>query len=67
MFIFFGMSLIVFRLFVISSPVLPSPRDKPTTKVPLIYFNDAEIPSIFGSSEKNIFSEFFPNFLEHNW
>ena len=46
-------------MLVISSPVLPSPRDRPRTKVPSIYFNEAEIPSIFGSAEKNIFAEFF--------
>ena len=42
-----------------SSPILPSPRDKPRTKTPSIYFSDAEIPSIFGSAEKIIFSVFF--------
>jgi len=44
---------------VISSPVLPSPRDNPRTKIPSTYFNDAEIPSIFGSAEKTILSELF--------
>ena len=53
------MSLIVLRLLVISSPVFPSPRDNPKTKVPCIYFIDAEIPSILGSKEKSIFLEFF--------
>ena len=53
------MSSIVLRLFVISCPVFPSPRDKPRTNIPSIYFNDAEIPSIFGSVEKDIFSELF--------
>ena len=57
--IFFGISLIVLRLFVISSPILPSPRDKPSVKIPSMYFSDAEIPSIFGSAEKTIFSESF--------
>ena len=58
MLIFFGMSLIVLRLLVISSPVFPSPRDRPRANIPSIYFNDAEIPSIFGSAEKSIFSEY---------
>jgi len=44
---------------VISSPVLPSPRDSPRTKTPSTYFIDAEIPSIFGSAEKTISPEFF--------
>ena len=62
MLIFFGISLIVLRLFVISSPVFPSPRDKPNVKIPSIYFSDAEIPSIFGSAEKIIFSEFLKEY-----
>ena len=53
------MSLIVLRLLVISSPVLPSPRDKPSVKIPSMYFRDAEIPSILGSAEKTTFSESF--------
>ena len=48
---FFGILLIVLRLLVISSPIFPSPRDKPETKTPSIYFRDAVIPSIFGLPE----------------
>ena len=40
----------------ISSPILPSPRDNPKTNIPSIYFIDAEIPSIFGSEENIIFT-----------
>ena len=56
---FLGISLIVLRLLVISSPILPSPRERPSVNIPSIYFNEAEIPSIFGSDEKTIFSESF--------
>ena len=59
MLIFFGLFLIVLRLLVISSPIFPSPRDKPTVKIPSIYLIDADIPSIFGSAESTNFSEFF--------
>ena len=45
-----GISLIVFKFKVISSPSLPSPRESPLTNFPLIYVSDAEIPSILGSA-----------------
>ena len=48
--IFFGISLIVFKLPVMSSPSLPSPLDKPLIRVPFLYVNEAEIPSILGSA-----------------
>ena len=34
--IFFGISLIVFKLSVITSPVVPSPLDVPKTKTPFL-------------------------------
>jgi len=45
----FGISLIVTKLAVISSPSFPSPLDKPIVNFPFLYINDADIPSIFGS------------------
>ena len=36
----------VFKLSVISSPSLPSPLERPLTKFPFLYVNEAEIPSI---------------------
>ena len=40
----------VFKLLVISSPSLPSPLERPFTKFPFLYINEAEMPSIFGSA-----------------
>ena len=58
-FIFLGISAIVLRFSVITSPSLPSPLDKPKTKFPSLYVRDADIPSIFGSTEySNNFLEF---------
>jgi hypothetical protein len=48
--IFFGISLMVARLAVISSPSFPSPLDSPILNSPFLYINDAEMPSIFGSA-----------------
>ena len=45
-----GISLIVFKLSVISSPSFPSPLDNPVINLPFLYTRDAEIPSIFGSA-----------------
>ena len=47
--IFFGMSLIVFKFSVISSPSLPLPLERPLMKIPFLYFNEADIPSFLGS------------------
>ena len=44
-----GISFIVLKLSVISSPTVPSPRVAPTTNEPFSYLNDADTPSIFGS------------------
>ena len=49
-FIFFGISLIVFKFSVISSPLCPSPLDTPAIKIPFLYVNDADMPSILGST-----------------
>ena len=49
-FIVLGISFIVFKFKVISSPSLPSPLDNPVTNLPFSYIKDAEIPSIFGST-----------------
>ena len=48
--IILGISFIVSRLEVISSPSLPSPLDKPLINLPFLYVNEAEIPSILGSA-----------------
>ena len=48
--IFFGISFIVERLTVISSPSFPSPLDSPVLNSPFLYINEADIPSIFGSA-----------------
>ena len=45
-----GISLIVFKFSVISSPSFPSPLDKPVTNLPSLYNKDADIPSILGSA-----------------
>ena len=45
-----GISLIVSKFLVISSPSFPLPLDRPFTNLPFLYVNDAEIPSIFGSA-----------------
>ena len=48
--IFFGISFIVARLAVISSPSFPSPLDNPILNSPFLYINEADMPSIFGSA-----------------
>ena len=48
--IIIGISLIVLRFSVITSPILPSPLDTPTFSFLSIYVKDADIPSIFGST-----------------
>ena len=45
-----GMSDIVFKFKVISSPSSPFPLDKPLTNLPNLYVREADIPSIFGSA-----------------
>ena len=71
-FIVFGISLIVLRFSVISSPSMPSPLERPVAKIPFLYVKEAEIPSIFGSVlySTSVFSFklkklsiFFQNFL----
>ena len=59
MFIKFGISLIVFKFFVISSPSLPSPLDRPCINLPFRKVNEAEIPSILGSALYSILSVSF--------
>ena len=48
--IFFGISFIVTKFEVISSPSLPSPLDNPNLSLPFKYVNEADIPSILGSA-----------------
>ena len=48
--IFCGISDIVNRFAVISSPSFPSPLDNPFSNLPFLYVKDAEIPSILGSA-----------------
>ena len=43
------MFLIVFTLWVISSPVTPSPLVAPRTNLPFLYSNETDKPSIFNS------------------
>ena len=50
LFIFFGILFTVLRFSVIISPSIPFPRDTPKAKELFLYVNDAEIPSIFGST-----------------
>ena len=45
-----GISVIVLKFFVISSPKAPSPRVAPSCNFPFSYLRDAERPSIFGSA-----------------
>ena len=45
----FGISSIVDKFAVMSSPSLPSPLDSPVTSFPFLYVKEAEIPSILGS------------------
>ena len=45
-----GISFIVLRFSVITSPIFPSPLDTPKTSLFFLYVKDAEIPSIFGST-----------------
>ena len=57
--ILLGISLIVARLSVISSPSLPSPLDSPLLNLPSTYVREAEIPSILGSALYCILKFFF--------
>ena len=45
-----GISFIVFKFSVMSSPSFPSPLDRPVVNLPFLKIKDAEIPSILGSA-----------------
>ena len=46
---FRGIDFIVFKLLVISSPILPSPLVEPCTKIPFSYLSEIARPSILSS------------------
>ena len=49
-FTIFGISLIVFKFSVINSPTFPSPLETPYKSFLFLKVNEAEIPSILGST-----------------
>ena len=57
-----GIALIVLTLWVISSPLKPSPLVKALSSIPFLYIRETPKPSIFGSATKST-SDSFSHFL----